>query len=214
MPYQSGAQGAHYRLVRRLAIVSCLVIAALSIFAVRAAPQGTLLAADHSIGHASSATCNGALPTGTVIGVAATSDDGGYWVANDQGLVVACGNAQTFGGVTSILNNPIVGIAATPDGGGYYLVASDGGVFAFGDAVYQGSTGALKLNKPVVGMAVDPTTGGYWLVASDGGIFSFNAPFHGSTGAMTLNKPIVGMARRCDQQWVLARRFRRRHLLV
>jgi hypothetical protein len=107
---------------------------------------------------------------------------------------VACGDAQNFGGLTSVLNNPIVGIAATPDGGGYYLVASDGGVFTFGDALFQGSTGALRLNKPVVGMAVDPATGGYWLVASDGGIFTFNAPFYGSTGSMTLNKPIVGMA--------------------
>ena len=92
------------------------------------------------------------------------------------------GDAQSFGGLTSPPNNPIVGIAATPDGGGYYLVASDGGVFTFGDAVYQGSTGAIRLNKPVVGMAVDPSTGGYWLVASDGGIFSFNAPFRAQRG--------------------------------
>jgi hypothetical protein len=43
-------------------------------------------------------------------------------------------------------------MAATPDGGGYWLVASDGGVFSYGNAVFQGSTGNLKLNKPIVGM--------------------------------------------------------------
>ncbi len=138
--------------------------------------------------------CTNTLASGTVIGVAATSDDAGYWIANDAGQVVACGDATNFGSLTKAPNHPIVGIAATPDGGGFYLVASDGGVFTFGDATFQGSTGAIVLNKPIVGMAVDPTTGGYWLVASDGGIFTFNAPFEGSTGAMSLNKPIVGMA--------------------
>src|SRR5580704_15838661 len=146
-----------------------------------------------AVTHVGSTSCDATLSAGTVIGIAATADDGGYWIANNQGLVVACGDATDFGNLTPPPNHPIVGIAPTPDGGGFYLVASDGGVFTFGDAVFQGSTGALSLNKPIVGMAVDPTTGGYWLVASDGGIFAFNAPFDGSTGALTLNKPIVGM---------------------
>ncbi len=141
-----------------------------------------------------SPTCNRTLPTGTVVGIAATSDDRGYWIANNQGLVVACGDAPALGGLVSAPNHPIVGIAATSDEGGYYLVGSDGGVFTFGDATFYGSTGALRLNRPMVGMAVDPATGGYWLVATDGGVFSFNAPFFGSTGAIRLNQPIVGMA--------------------
>jgi len=153
-----------------------------------AAPSG------HEVSHAASTSCGGTLPAGTVVGIAATKDDGGYWIADNAGVVVACGDATDFGGLTTTPAQPIVGIAATPDGGGFYLVASDGGVFTFGDAVFQGSTGAIRLNKPVVGMAVDPSTGGYWLVASDGGIFSFNAPFYGSTGSMTLNRPVVGMA--------------------
>ena len=146
------------------------------------------------VAHASASSCSGALPSGTIIGSAATNDDGGYWIANNQGLVVACGDATNFGGLTGVPDAPIVGIAATPDGGGYYLVASDGGIFTFGDAAFQGSAGKIRLTRPVVGMAVDPRTGGYWLVASDGGIFSFNAPFYGSTGSMRLNQPIVGMA--------------------
>jgi hypothetical protein len=139
-------------------------------------------------------SCNGTLPTGTVVGLAATGDDGGYWIANNLGSVVACGDAPVFAGLTPAPSRPIVGIAATPDGGGYYLVASNGSVFTFGDAIFHGPTTALSLNRPIVGMAVDAATGGYWLVASDGGIFSFDAPYDGSTGAMTLNKPVVGMA--------------------
>ena len=128
-----------------------------------------------------------------VVGLTATSDDGGYWIVTNDGYVAACGDASNLGEQVT-LNAPIVGIAATPDGGGYYLVASDGGVFSFGDAHFQGSAGSIHLNKPVVGMAVDPATGGYWLVASDGGIFAYNAPFLGSTGSLTLNQPVVGMS--------------------
>jgi hypothetical protein len=139
-------------------------------------------------------TCNGTLASGTVVGLAASADDGGYWVANNEGEVVACGDALAFPGLTQAPIHPIVGIAATPDGGGYFLVGSDGGIFAFGDAAFHGSMGGMPLNKPIVGIAVDPATGGYWLVASDGGIFAFDAPFAGSTGSLTLNRPVVGMA--------------------
>ena len=139
-------------------------------------------------------TCNGTLAAGTVVGMAATYDDGGYWIANSQGTVLACGNARAFGGLTTIPNRPVVGIAATFDGGGYYLVASDGGVFTFGDATFRGSTGSIRLSSPVVGIAVDPATGGYWLVAADGGIFAYNAPFYGSTGSLKLDQPVVGVA--------------------
>src|SRR5580704_8917374 len=163
--------------------------------------------ANTSIPHAV-ATCTqaAAFPYGSaIVGMAATSDDGGYWIVNNEGYVAACGDAAYLGEQTS-LNAPIVGIAATPDGGGYYLVASDGGVFTFGDARFQGSTGSLTLNKPVVGMEVDPATGGYWLVATDGGIFAYGAPFLGSTGSIRLNQPVVGMATAADRSgyWVVA----------
>ena len=156
--------------------------------------------------HAGSTTCDGTLPTGTVVGLAATSSDGGYWIANKQGLVVACGDAPDFGNLPTAPVRPIVGIAATPDGGGYYLVGSDGGVFSFGDAHFQGSASEMTLNRPVVGIAVDRATGGYWLVASDGGIFAYNAPFYGSTGALKLNQPVVGIAEsnRGTGYWLVA----------
>ena len=72
-------------------------------------------------------------------------------------------------------------MAATPSGQGYWLVAADGGIFAFGDAVFDGSTGSIRLNQPVVGIAPFGNDAGYWLVAKDGGIFAFGgAPFLGS----------------------------------
>ena len=159
---------------------------------------GTAVTADAAeSSHAAAATCNqpyGPFVYGSqVVGIAATPDDGGYWIVNNAGQVAACGDAA-FLGQPSGLNKPIVGIATTPDGAGYYLVASDGGIFSYGDAVFQGSTGSMTLNKPIVGMAVDPLTKGYWLVASDGGIFAYDAPFLGSTGSMKLNQPVVGMA--------------------
>ena len=80
-------------------------------------------------------------------------------------------------------------------GNGYFLVAADGGVFAFGEAVFQGSTGAIKLNQPIVAIGHTPSRRGYFLAAADGGIFAFgDAVFRGSTGALKLAKPVVGMA--------------------
>jgi len=101
-----------------------------------------------------------------------------------------------WGNANPVITPPVVTPpVVTPVGSGYWLVASDGGIFAFGDAVFQGSTGAIKLNQPIVGMAATPTRKGYFLAASDGGIFAFgDAVFRGSTGAIKLNQPIVGMA--------------------
>jgi SpoIID/LytB domain protein len=142
------------------------------------------------------------------VGVAATPDGGGYWMAAANGAVDGFGDAAFFGSAEGLaLVRPIVGMAATPDGQGYWLVASDGGIFSFGDAHFYGSTGALHLNKPIVGMASTPDGKGYWLVASDGGIFSFgDAHFYGSTGNLRLNQPVVGMAPAVGGQgyWLVA----------
>jgi hypothetical protein len=139
--------------------------------------------------------CSLSLPVHTVVGLAATPDGRGYWIADSRGAVAACGNAADFGSLGSAPNSPVVGIVATPDGAGYWLLASDGGVFTFGDAGFFGSTGGLRLNEPVVGMASTSDGAGYWLVARDGGVFAFgDAQFRGSTGSIHLNRPVVGMA--------------------
>jgi hypothetical protein len=126
-----------------------------------------------------------------VVGIAATPDNGGYWVVAADGGIFTYGDAGFYGSTGALrLNKPIVGMASTPDGKGYWLVAADGGIFAFGDAQFQGSTGSLVLNQPIVGMAADGSTGGYWLAAADGGVFAFGAPFLGSMGGTHLNAPI------------------------
>ncbi|HWD56503.1 MAG TPA: polysaccharide deacetylase family protein [Acidimicrobiales bacterium] len=131
-----------------------------------------------------------------LVGLAATTDGGGYWEAASDGGVFSFGTAAFHGSMGGQpLNAPIVGLAATPDGGGYWEVASDGGIFSFGTAAFEGSMGGQALNAPIVGLAATPDGGGYWEVGSDGGIFSFGtAAFEGSMGGQPLNEPIVGLA--------------------
>ena len=135
------------------------------------------------------------LPSAAV-GMAASAQSGGYWLADAQGYVTAHGGAvwhgdMTYGGI----NAPIIRIVATTDGQGYWLVAADGGIFAFGDAPFYGSMGNQHLNQPVVSMAPTPSGHGYWLVAADGGIFAFgDAAFSGSMGGQPLHRPVVGLA--------------------
>jgi cell wall-associated NlpC family hydrolase len=131
-----------------------------------------------------------------VVGMAATPDGGGYWLANAAGDVSSHGSAVSYGSMAGkTLAAPITHIVATPDGKGYWLVAADGGIFTFGDAGFYGSMGGHHLNKPVVDMTPTADGKGYWLVGSDGGVFSFgDAVFQGSMGGQHLNQPVVGIA--------------------
>ena len=139
------------------------------------------------------AKCNESLPSGTVVGMATSADDNGYWIASSSGRVAACGNAANLGQITSGLSSPVAAIAGTPDGKGFWLSTSAGRVYAFGDAVRHGDVSGIALNRPIVAMTADPATGGYWLLGSDGGVFSFDAPFFGSTGNDHLVKPADGL---------------------
>jgi hypothetical protein len=150
-------------------------------------------------------SCDATLGSG-VVGMA-VDPKGGYWIADSDGQVVACGGASFHGdAVGETSGSPVVGIAADPNGGGYWLTSANGGVFSFGNAPFLGSVpGVLgelaeHLDKPVVGMAADPSGSGYWLVAADGGVFSFgSAPFQGSVPGVLgelaehLAAPVVGM---------------------
>jgi uncharacterized protein YkwD len=130
------------------------------------------------------------------VGMAATTDGNGYWLARADGSVAVHGDAVDYGSMAgTALNAPISHIVATSDGRGYWMVASDGGIFSFGDAGFYGSMGGQHLNAPVVGIAPTPSGHGYWLVASDGGVFAFgDAAFLGSMGGRHLNAPVTGIA--------------------
>jgi CHAP domain len=131
-----------------------------------------------------------------MVGMAATSDNRGYWTVAADGGIFSFGDAHFYGSMGGKhLNAPIVAMSAGPASRGYWMVASDGGVFAFGNAHFFGSMGGRHLNSPVVGMASTPGGNGYWMVASDGGVFAFgNAHFFGSMGGRHLNSPVVGIA--------------------
>jgi hypothetical protein len=148
------------------------------------------------------------LPVGSVVGMAATPDDGGYWMVAADGGVANYGDAPFSGSpVNEHLNQPIVDIAAAPGSGGYWLVAADGGVFSYGGAGFYGSPGGHPLNQPVVAMTATPDGGGYWLVAADGGVFSYgDAPFFGSPGGQSLNQAVVSIAATPDGggYWLVA----------
>ena len=168
----------------------------------------------YAIGTAASNTLTTAVQSYTV---GETYTASGYVMAGSDGAAYTFGGAAYVGSLPGlgIHVNDVVGVAETADGGGYWMVASDGGVFNFGDAGFFGSAGAIPLNKPIVGMAPTPDGQGYWLVASDGGIFTYgDAQFYGSTGAIHPQQARRGNGGHPRRSGLLARRFRRWHLLL
>ncbi len=89
--------------------------------------------------------------TRPVVGMAATHDDGGYWlVAADGGVFPSATPSTSVPPATS--SGPAGGgLLPGPGGGGYWLAAADGGLFTFGDAAFDGSMGGTPLAAPVVG---------------------------------------------------------------
>ena len=128
----------------------------------------------------------------SVVGMAASADGRGYWVATSDGAVRNFGDAAYLGEPAQP-PAPVVAVAGSPDGGGYWLTTADGAVYGYGDATLHGDLHNVHLASPVAGMAADDATGGYWLLGRDGGVFSFDAPFYGSTGGIRLAAPAVGM---------------------
>jgi hypothetical protein len=182
-------------LVRRIASLVAVAVAATGLAGVAAVVQGAVVAQSAAAAPYLGSAARLSLRH-PIVNIAATPTAKGYWLVASDGGIFSYGDAHFYGSTGGMhLNQPIVGMTPTRTGRGYWLVASDGGIFAFGDARFHGSTGGMRLDRPIVGMAATPTGHGYWLVASDGGIFAFgDAHFHGSTGGMRLDRPIVGMA--------------------
>ena len=102
----------------------------------------------------------GAFPSSPVVGMTATPDDAGYWLAAADGGVFAYGDARFAGSMGAVhLTRPVVGMAVDRATGGYWLVASDGGVFAFG-APFEGSAGASSSPPRWWGWRPRPTAAG------------------------------------------------------
>lgn len=114
-----------------------------------------------------------------VVGMAATPDGKGYWLATAGGNVFNFGDARLFGRAAPAEVQRVghmVGMAATIDGKGYWLVSSQGRVLNFGDARPFGSLRLAQLvaaDMSVTGITATPQGGGYWVVGSNGRIFCF-----------------------------------------
>jgi len=112
--------------------------------------------------YAGSAPGSKQAPSAPVVGLMATRDGGGYYLAGADGNVYNFGDGMPLGsprasGLT--LASPIVGMSGThPSGGhgggpsangvGYVLASADGGVFNYGDASYFGSMGGRSSLRP------------------------------------------------------------------
>ncbi|MFN8037014.1 MAG: hypothetical protein U0V73_13850 [Acidimicrobiia bacterium] len=161
-----------------------------------AAPSAPVTASVAGFGGVSAYGADGGVKfNAPVVGIAATRDGSGFWLAGADGGVFAYGSSRFAGSaVGSALRAPIVGIAATPSGNGYWLAGADGGVFSYGDAVYYGSMATTRLVAPVVGIVASPSGKGYRLVAADGGVFAYgDVKFLGAPSTQKLVAPVTGM---------------------
>ncbi len=128
-----------------------------------------------------------------VIGIAASPDGRGYWLATANGAVFRYGDAKAY--VSHELpKGHIVAIVASR-AGGYWLASGTGQVFPFGDAPSYASTRSVELSTPIVAMAATPDGRGYWLAASGGEVFHYgDARFYGSSTPDLSHDHVVAMA--------------------
>ena len=114
----------------------------------------------------------GQMPS-SVVGIAATSDGGGYWVADATGHIKPFGDAWNCGCSVSS-QAPIVGIVAMPLNAGFWLVASDGGIFSVQNGAngFYGAIGGQGYSG-VTAMAASFDERGYWLVFGGGTVVPF-----------------------------------------
>lgn len=119
-----------------------------------------------------------------IVGIAATTSGGGYWLVASDGGMFGFGDAGYFGSVPQVLpgvtlNSPIVGLV--PQDEGYLLVAEDGGIFNFGSSVFHGSVpeidGSVALQpwRVIRAVTVAPDRSGYSMLGRDGVIWPFGS---------------------------------------
>ena len=136
---------------------------------------------------------------GKLVGIAATPDGVGYWLATSDGTVFAFGDARVYRAASrSTVRAPIVGLAPTSDGRGYWLVDGNGDVFAYGDARFDGSgtwqRPAGRRGSDVA--APGPTIGivsaranarGYWIFGTTGRVVGRGgAGYYGGSNNLAL----------------------------
>ena len=128
-----------------------------------------------------------------IIGIAASSNGRGYWIATANGNVFCFGDAGSYGSRAAPTGH-IAAIVATGRGG-YWLATSTGVVFSFGDAPSHGGAAISALSTPVVAMAATPMGRGYWLAASGGRVFAYgDARAYGSATPALSRDHVVAMA--------------------
>ena len=118
------------------------------------------------------------------VGMAATADGHGYWLAQADGGVAAFGDAAWHGSLPAERARPtapVVGIARTADAKGYWLAGADGRVYGFGDAhLYAPAPADQAFSAPVTAIAGTPDGKGYWLLGADGSVHGYgDAPLDG-----------------------------------
>jgi hypothetical protein len=129
-----------------------------------------------------------------VVGMVASSDNGGYFMVASDGGVFAFGDAHFAGSCPGIGGcvGSAVSVMADHTGNGYWVVTSTGAVYAFGDAAYYGGPGRGTVTSAVA----TPDGKGYWILLGDGEVFAYgdaanlgsppSADFNGFDPAMAI----------------------------
>jgi hypothetical protein len=125
-----------------------------------------------------------------IVGMAASADGGGYWLAGASGRIWAFGDAARLGWTPR--PQPVAGIVGDP-AGGYWLFTSSGSVYRVGNARWFGSPAAHHAHGPqIVGMAASTDGGGYWLVGASGRVWAFGDAAR--LGWTPRPQPVAGIA--------------------
>jgi Rv2525c-like, glycoside hydrolase-like domain len=124
----------------------------------------------------------------SVVGMAATLDGKGYWVATSGGGVYAYGDASNAR-PPRVRN--VEGIVAAR-GGGYWLYTATGNVYRAAGAASHGSPATSHYRgASIVGMAATLDGRGYWLVTSTGTVYAYGDATHARPPRVRSVKGIV-----------------------